>query len=248
MTAGEWASIIVSLLSIAVSVLAMVFAFLFYKESRSAAEQASTTLVEVKTAAESVKHEVQDIVTSLLTSVLHQGDGESWRSEMCCLNSDVMRRERMVRKSGTIYVSVVTMDYEVSQFVQVIADNLKQGKQYVYFLPDDIPGGCDVQTQKFINALTDVTGIPEDLLKSNLRILKVPSGEILCNVTLFDPGFGPDEGYILPAYENAERAFSVRLDHILHDRAYNRVREWLARATPTVLWPPASSGQKRLNE
>lgn len=228
------------IISIVLSVVAIVLSYWFFKDAHRASGEASITLLEVKNTEETVKHNVQNITAQLLHSVLHRQDDERWKNEMCCSNNEVIASERKVRPSGKIYVSVVTMDYEVSQFIQVIADNLKHGKQYYYFLPLDILGGYDGEMQKFVTALLELEGVPQETLMSNLSIMTVPSGEILCNITLLDPGIGADEGYILPAYDNAERAFSVRLDHTLYMRAWNRVQEWIRAegSSSTKIWPP----------
>ncbi|OLE55953.1 MAG: hypothetical protein AUG51_00785 [Acidobacteria bacterium 13_1_20CM_3_53_8] len=241
---ADTTSIVLSLFSIAVSFMAIAFSLWIWRESRKSSEEASKTLIEVRGTAESVKDNVRIVRDELIRAVTHRGEDHGWKTEMCCSNNEVMTKEREVRQGGKIYVSVVTMHYEVSQFVQVIAHNLKHGKQYYYFLPEDIPEGYSGASNKFINALIDSGEVMMDVLETNLKIMKVRSGEILCNVTLFDPEFGPDEGYILPAYEHAERAFSVRLDHTLHNRAWNRVQKWLDGDGSTVIWPKPNDQSK----
>ena len=126
----------------------------------------------------------------------------------------------------------------LKQFRRIVADNLKQDKEYFYFLPADMPGDCRHHAERFINTLKD-TGVSHEVLARNLKIRKVSSAEILCNITLLDPEYGEKEGFILPAYESAGSAFSIRLDDTLHDRAYNRVKAWCCEGGSEVIWPRA---------
>ncbi len=243
MTHDEVLAIVSIAVTLMLGALAIILSVWFFRQSQQGEKEASNVLLQVKSTAEAVKHEVRDIVAPLFHSVMHKGEVEGWKSEMCCSNDDVIQLERSVRLGGKIYVSVVTMNYEVDKFINVIAENLNQGKQYFYFLPTDMPGGYQGEMQKLVDALTEKPSLTLDTLEKNLRIYKVETGEILCNVTLFDPTHGVDLGFILPAYDHADRAFSVKLDNTLYNRAWTRVQGWLeGSGGAKIIWPkPATS-------
>ena len=239
MTGEQWLTIILSVCAIVVSALGMLLTYSHERGSRKNLTDSCVALENIKNTADSVKYDSRTFTTQLLNfvRVSLQGKGpEEWIRECCLHDYEVIPIEQAVRTNGSVYVLAVTMDYDVHQFNGVIADNLNQGKRYLYFLPEDMPAGHDNEKQRLIETLR-LAGVAEQTLKKNLKMWKVRSGGVLCNVTLFDPEFGDRQGFLLPAYENTERAFSIRMDNTLHDRAWARIQQWRANKDATVIWP-----------
>jgi uncharacterized protein YoxC len=139
----------------------------------------------------------------------------------------VALRERGVSE---IWVLAVTIEYELAEvYLNVIAENLKKGKRYTYFFPTGHRGGPGSDVRKLIRSL-EKAGVPDDLMRSGLRIFEVDEPNLLSNVTIHDPNHGRKRGFILPVLSAVDDGFQVRLDDELYDRIVPRMFEWIETA------------------
>ena len=151
----------------------------------------------------------------------------------------VALRERNVSE---IWVLAVTIDYELAEvYLNVIAENLKKGKRYTYFFPTGRRGGPGNDIRKLIRSL-EKAGVPDELMRTGLRIFEIDEPNLLSNITIHDPDHGRKQGFILPVLSAVDDGFQVRLDDELYDRIVPRMYEWIE--TGRLEYPtdvPASS-------